>query len=57
MTVILLSTDTPEQEPVVARPWTATALALASLVAATIGLVLGFRPAPVQVLVGQNVLG
>jgi len=57
MTALRLSTDTPEQEPVVARSWTATALALVALVAATIGLVLGFRPAPVQVMIGQNLPG
>ncbi|HTK43792.1 MAG TPA: hypothetical protein VL749_00370 [Patescibacteria group bacterium] len=57
MTATQLSTDAPEREPVMARTWTASLLATAALGLAFAGLVLGFRPSPVQAVVGQNIAG
>ena len=57
MTAVELPTDAPERQPMPARSWTATALAGLALLIASVGLVLGFRPSPVQVIVGQNLPG
>jgi hypothetical protein len=57
MTMVELSTDALERQPTPARSRTATAVAGVALFAAIVGLVLGFRPAPVQVIVGQNLPG
>ena len=57
MTAAELSLETPERQPTLAQSWIATALAGVALITAAIGLVLGFRPAPIQVIVGQNIPG
>src|SRR5204863_1386647 len=57
MTAAQVSMDTPERAPGMARAWTVTLLATVALGVAFAGLVLGFRPSPVQAVVGQNIPG
>jgi hypothetical protein len=57
MTAVEVATDTPDRPRTVARTWTAPLIAAAALATAFAGLVLGFRPAPPGMIVGQNLAG